>query len=175
MRTVVQPQSPRLGWRYEMQIAPRSAPRTEIAGMTATVDRLVRIALIGLLVTTTSACLISIGGCGSEEAAYFDVVEHYGGAELVPEDDGLGSCGATFRTSDDPDLVIEHYRSRLAAAGWAIDPPLPSPPPPPPEDGIEIMQSVWLSAHKGTIWYGVSAEILEGPETVFVIHVGESD
>lgn len=32
--------------------------------MTATIHRLVRIALIGLLVPTTSACLISIGGYG---------------------------------------------------------------------------------------------------------------
>ena len=93
-------------------------------------------------------------------------------SELVPEDDGLGSCGAMFSTLDDPDLVIEHSRSRLEAAGWAIDPPLP-PPPAPPEDGIE-MQSVWLGARKETMGYGVSAEILGGPETVFVIHVGES-
>ncbi|MDQ2933993.1 MAG: hypothetical protein M3R49_03245 [Chloroflexota bacterium] len=140
--------------------------------MRATVHQLVRIALAGLLVTTTSACLISIGGCSSEEAAHFNDVEHYGGAELVPEDDRLGSCGASFSTTEDPDLVIEHYRSRLEAAGWTIDPPLPSPPPP-PEGGVEI-QSVWLSAHKGTIGYGVSAEILGGPETVFVIHVGDS-
>lgn len=153
------------------KVAPRSAPRTMTAGMTTTVHRLVRMALIGLLVTTTSACLISIGGCSSEAAWYaFHDVEHYDGAELEPED-GLGSYGASFSTSDDPDLVIEHYRSRLEAAGWAIDPPLPSPP---TEDGSET-QTVSLSALKGTIRYSVSAEILGEPETVFVFHVGESD
>jgi len=136
--------------------------------MTAAVHRLVRIALIGLVATTTSACLISLGGCSSEEAVYFNEIEHYSGAELVPEDDGLGGCGATFSTSDDPDLVIEHYRSRLEAAGWAIDPPEPS-----PLDGVE-MQSVSLGARKGTMGYGISAEILGGPKTVFVIHIGES-
>lgn len=153
------------------KVAPRSAPRTKATGMTAIIHRLVRIALIGLLATTTSACLIIIGGCSSEAAWYaFHHVEHYDGAELEPED-GLGSFGASFSTSDDPDLVIEHFRSRLEAAAWAIDPPLPSPP---REDGIE-MQTVSLSAHKGTIRYSVSAEILGEPETVFVIHVGESD
>ncbi|MDQ2941461.1 MAG: hypothetical protein M3R05_04640 [Chloroflexota bacterium] len=140
--------------------------------MRAAIHRLVRIALVGLLVTTTSACLVSIGGCSSEEAAYFNEIEHYGGAELMPEDDGLGSCGASFTTSDDPDLVIEHYRSRLQAADWAIDPPLPSSPPA-SADGIE-MQSVGLSARKGTIGYGVSAEIFGGSENVVVIHVGDS-
>jgi len=136
--------------------------------MTAVVHRLVRIALVGFLVTTTSACVISIGGCSSEEAALFNEIEHYGGAELVPEDDGLGGCGASFSISDDPDLVIDHYRSRLVAAGWAIDPPDP-----PPLDGVE-MQSVSLGARKGTMGFGISAEILGGPEILFVIHVGES-
>lgn len=140
--------------------------RIKIAGMPAIVHRLVRIALIGLMVTTVSACLISIGGCSSAEAAAFNEVRHYGGAELVPEDDGLGGCGASFSTGNDPNLVIEHYRSTLEAAGWTIDPPLPSPLPP-PEDGIG------LGARKGMLGFGVSAEMVGEPETIFVIHVNE--
>jgi hypothetical protein len=131
---------------------------------------MMRCALIGLLVVTSSGCLVSIGGCSAAEAAYFNEIQHYGGAELVPENDGLGSCGASFTTRDDPNLVIEYYRSTLEAAGWAIDPLLPSPP---PDGGIE-MQSLGLSARKATILFSVSAEILGAPETTFVIHVGDS-
>ena len=140
--------------------------------MTAPTHRLVRIALLGLVLASASACLISLGGgCSAEEAAHLNEVDHYGGAELVPEDDGLGSCGASFSTADDPELVIEHYRSRLEAAGWAVDPPPASPPP--LEEGIEL-ETVFVSARKGTMLYSVSAEILDAPETDFVIHVGDS-
>ena len=137
--------------------------------MAGAFHRIVRGAIIGLLVTTTSACIVSTGGCTSEEAATVNGVQLYGGAELVPTDDGLGGCGASFTTSDDPALVIEHYRSRLEAAGWAIDPPEPLPP-----EGGEI-QSVSLGARKGRMGIGISAEIIPGAETTFVIHVRESD
>lgn len=135
----------------------------------ASVQRLARIALIGFLCTITAACVIGTGGCSTEEAATFSEVQHYAGTELVPKDDGLGGCGASFTTSDDPDLVIQHYRSRLEGAGWTIDPPEPLPP-----DGVEI-QSVSLGAHKETMGFGVSAEIVGGPETEFVIHIREND
>ena len=137
--------------------------------MTAFVQHLARIALIGFLGTTTSACLVDVGGCTSDEVATFHEVQHYEGVELVPTGDGLGGCGASFTTSDDPDLVIQHYRSTLEAAGWTIAPPEPLPP-----DGGAI-SSVSLGAYKGTIGFSVSAEILGRPETEFVIHVRESD
>jgi len=137
--------------------------------MTAGVQRHARVALLGFLITTTSACAIGTGGCSSEEAATFNDIQQYAGAELVPKDDGLGGCGATFFTGDDPNLVIQHYRSRLEAAGWTIDPPEPSPP-----DGAEL-QAVSLGARKGTMGLGVSAEILGRPEIEFAIHVRESD
>lgn len=133
-----------------------------------------RMALIGLLAVSASACLVSIGGCSSAEASALNEVEHYGGAELVAEDDGLGSCGATFSTGDDPDLVIEHCRSKLQSAGWTIDPPQPSPPPVPSEDGVDV-GSISLSAHKGTMGYVVSPETFGATETTFVIHVGEAN
>jgi len=138
--------------------------------MKAAANRLARIVLIGFLGTITSACVIDTGGCSSEEAATFNEIQHYAGAELAPKDDGLGGCGAAFFTGDDPNLVIQHYRSRLEAAGWTIDPPEPSPP-----DGAEV-QAVSLGARKGTMGLGVSAEIILGrSETEFVIHVRESD
>lgn len=129
---------------------------------------------LGLFVLlASSACLISIGGCSSEEASYFSEVEHYGGVELEPEDDGLGRCGASFDTTDDPEVVIEHYRSRLEDAGWTIDPP---PPPPPAGPGdVAQMATVTLSARKGTVGYSVSAELFGRSETNFVIHVGDMD
>lgn len=92
--------------------------------MSDTIQHLVRIAFAGL-VLTSAACLTSIGPCSSEEAAAVNAVEHYGGAELEPKNDGLGHCGATFVSADDPSLVIEHYRSKLEAAGWTVDPPQP--------------------------------------------------
>jgi hypothetical protein len=142
---------------------PRSASRP------GTSQWLARIALVGFLLAAISGCATSADGCSSEEAATFNEIEHYGGVELAPEDDRLGGCGATFTTRDDPELVIEHYRSELDLAGWAIDPPEPL-----PSDGAE-MQSVSLGARKGTMGLGVSAEILGGPETEFVIHVREDE
>jgi hypothetical protein len=130
--------------------------------------RAVGIALLALLVATASACVLGLGGCSAEEADQLSRVEHYGGAELVPEDDGLGGSGAAFSTADDPDLVLEHYRSTLEAAGWTIDPDLPSPP---PGGGGDELESVSLSARRGSYGLSVSAELLGAPETNFVIHV----
>ena len=97
-------------------------------------------------------------------------IEHYGGAELVPEDDGLGGCAVSFSTTDDPDLVIEHYRSTLQAAGWTIDPPMDVPLGDPEGHGTQL-QSVSISARRGIYGCSVSAELLGAPETNFVIHV----
>lgn len=142
------------------------------SGLAAGLTTFARVALIGFVLTTSSGCLVSIGGCGDDEAAAFDEIEHYAGTDLQPKDDGLGSCGAAFTTRDDPSAVIEHYRSRLEAAGWAIDPPEPSPPPG-LTDGIEG-QSISLGARKGTMVFSVSAELLGQPQTNFVVHVGDS-
>ena len=103
-----------------------------------------------------------MSGCSAEQADQMSQIEHYRGAELVPEDDGLGGCGASFTTTDDPDLVIEHYRSTLAAAGWTIDPP---------ESAGAQLQSVSISAYRGNYGCSISAELLGAAETNFVIHV----
>jgi len=138
--------------------------------MMANVNRAARIALGALLLTTTSACFLGMSGCSAEMADQLSQIEHYGGAELAPEDDGLGGCGTSFTTTDDPDLVIEHYRSTLAAAGWTIDPPMDVPPGGPEGDGSQL-QSVSISARRGIYGCSVSAELLGAPETHFVIHV----
>ena len=137
--------------------------------MKAKVHRAARIGLTALLVTTTSACLLGMSGCSAEVADQLSQIEHYGGAELAPEDDGLGGCGTSFTTIDDPDRVIEHYRSTLEAAGWLIDPPLSAPPAPPEGDASQL-QSVSVSARRGIYGCSVSAELLGAAETNFVIH-----
>jgi hypothetical protein len=130
--------------------------------MTTIVRRATVLILIALLAATTSACFFAIGGCSAEEADQLSRMSHYAGAELVPEGDGLGGCGAAFTTTDDPALVVEHYRSTLEAAGWTIDAP--------PGDG-ESDAAVSLSARKSPYGMSVSAELLGEPETNFVIPV----
>src|SRR5688572_23460068 len=74
--------------------------------MTTIVRRATVLILIALLATTTSDCFFAIGGCSAEEADQLSRMSHYAGAELVPEGDGLGGCGAAFTTTDDPALVV---------------------------------------------------------------------
>ena len=144
----------------------RVAAGPKIGDMRASIQRFVRIAIAGLMVVTTSACITSIGPCSSDEAAAVNAVEHYGGAELEPKNDGQGHCGASFTTTDDPDLVIEHYRSTLEAAGWTVDSPQPAP----SGEAIDVPRAS-VSAHKGSMFYGVTGDMPGGQENLFVIRV----
>ncbi len=98
-----------------------------------------------------------------------NAVEHYNGAELEPRNDGLGHCGATFTSTDDPSLIIEHYRSKLEAAGWTVDPPQPAP----SGDGIDVPRAS-VSAHKGTMSYSVSGDTPGEVENQFMIRVADA-
>jgi hypothetical protein len=73
--------------------------------------------------TTLSACLGPLfpGQCTDEERAAFESIEHHGSDPLIPQDDALGGCRATFTSDRDPREMIEHYTKALNAADWAVD------------------------------------------------------
>lgn len=86
-----------------------------------------RTAVLGLTLagaTALTACLTPLfPDCSDEERAEFASIQHFGTDVLVPEDDPVSGCRATFATEADPHDVIEHYESALEAAGWNVDPP----------------------------------------------------
>ena len=63
-----------------------------------------------------AGCL-GIGSCSETEAFAFNAIRHYGDEELVPDAHPSGACGASLVTGDDPDAVMEHYRSELERVG----------------------------------------------------------
>ena len=63
---------------------------------------------------------LAFGSCSETEAFAFNSLRHYGDAQLVPEPQPNGSCGASLVTGDDPDAVIEHYRSELQRVGFVL-------------------------------------------------------
>jgi hypothetical protein len=100
------------------------------------------------------------GACGSDEAAAFNEIDHFGAEQLTPKDHPLGGCGATFSTDADPAVVVEHYQAVLPASGWTLEDP----------------ESLGVSASKGNLTFNIGAEVLDGDEpTTFSIRVGKSD
>jgi hypothetical protein len=112
------------------------------------------------------------GSCGTDEAAAFNEIDHFGEQALVPQDHPLGGCGATFSSDADPEVIVEHYRTELEDAGWTVGEaelaPMLA------EDGDQIGTGLSLSATKGSIGFSLGAELLEGGEPpTYNIMVGE--
>jgi hypothetical protein len=122
-----------------------------------------------------AACLTEgPGGCGPEEAAAFNEIDHFGDQTLVPQDHPYGICGATFTSDADPDLIVAHYQDVLSDAGWTVQDPESFPI---TEEGSgQVGTSLNLSATKGSMTFSLGAELLldaTEPPT-FNILVGES-
>jgi hypothetical protein len=134
-----------------------------------------RFALLGLVTPAVllTACLGSApGACTADEAAAFRAISPYRNEELVPGPHPGGACADTLVTADDPDAVIEHYRSALQGAGYTIDSLESSPMT--DESGATIGQAVNLQASSGSNTAVVSAEVFSGQTTTtFVVLVGD--
>ena len=119
-----------------------------------------------------AGCL-GIGSCTETEAFAFDAIRHYGDAMLVPEPHPYGACGARLVTGDDPDAVIEHYRSELERVGFAVNPvesgPIVD------DNGAVVGRTLGLRATIETATASVFAEVLDGQDTTFVILMDEID
>ena len=85
-----------------------------------------RNALAAIVALVVAGCLnAGPGACTPEAAAAFKEIEHYGGISLEPQDYPLGGrCVGSFTSDDDPEVVLEFYRTQWTAAGWSLDPPL---------------------------------------------------
>jgi len=119
-----------------------------------------------------AACLGSPGGCSAQEAAAFNAISHYGNDALVPEPHPYGVCADSLVTDDDPDAVIEHYRSAFEAAGYTIHGLWSSPIT--DESGATIGRSVQFQARDGSMTANILAEVIDGQETTFNVLVGDS-
>jgi hypothetical protein len=114
------------------------------------------------------------GGCGSEEAAAFNEIDHFGEHALAPQDHPYGICGATFQSDADPEVIVEHYQTALRAAGWTVHDAEFSPIT--GEGGEQIGNAVGLGGDKGSMTFSLGAELLDGPELpTYNVLVGESD
>jgi hypothetical protein len=125
---------------------------------------------IGVASLLLSGCLGG-GSCSAAAAAAFNAIDHYGDEELVPEDHPNGGCADTLVTDDEPDAVIEHYRSAFERAGYVVDEIEPVPMVDESEDVIG--RTVGLEATSASMRAAVSAEVFEGQDTTFVIFVNE--
>lgn len=127
--------------------------------------------LLPLLLTGCLGGVIG-GECSDEEAAAFNAIPHYGGEDLVREDHPYGACADVLVTSDDPEAVVEHYQTELMRAGYDVGPiesgPMTT------ETGEAIGSHVFFQATKSVMTANVSAEIITGQETQFVILVGDA-
>jgi hypothetical protein len=128
-------------------------------------------AVIAIVASFLMAGCFGIGACSETEAFAFNALQHYGDEDLVPEAQASGACGASLVTGDDPDVVIEHYRSELERVGFAVDPAESSPMV--DESGAVIGRTVSIHAVIETATASVSAEVLDGQDTIFVILVDE--
>lgn len=127
-------------------------------------------ALIAALVIP--GCL-GIGSCTETEAFAFNAIRQYGDAQLVPEPHPNGACGASLVTGDDPNAVIDHYRSELQRVGFILS-SLESAPIV-DETGAVVGSTLLLQATIETATASISAEVLDGQDTTFVILMDEID
>ena len=119
-----------------------------------------------------SGCL-AFGSCTETEAFAFTAIRHYGDAQLVPEPHPNGACGASLVTGDDPDAVIEHYRSELQRVGFVLGSLESSPIV--DETGAVVGRSIFLQATIETATASISAEVIDGYDSTFVILMDEID
>ena len=119
-----------------------------------------------------AGCL-GIGTCSETEAFAFNAMRHYGDEELVPELHPTGASGARLTTGDDPDAVIDHYRSELERVGFVVDPvesfPILD------QTGVVVGKTLLLQATIETASASISAEVLDGQDTTFTILMDEID
>lgn len=116
---------------------------------------------------------LGIGSCSETEAFAFNAIDHYGDEQLVPEAHPNGACGASLVTGDDPNAVIEHYRSELERVGFAVGPvesfPITD------ETGAVVGRTLVLQATIETATASINAEVLDGQDTTFMILMNEID
>jgi hypothetical protein len=117
-----------------------------------------------------AGCL-GIVSCSETEAFAFNALRHYGDVELVPVSHSSGGCGATLTTGDDPDAVIEHYRSELERVGFVVDAVESTPIV--DESGAVIGRTLSVQGTVQTATASVSAEVLDGQDTTFLILTNE--
>jgi hypothetical protein len=119
-----------------------------------------------------SGCL-GIGSCTETESFAFNAIRQYGDVQLVPEPHPSGACGASLVTGDDPDAVMEHYRSELERVGFTVEPvesfPISD------ETGAVVGRTLLLQATIETATASVNAEVLDGQDTSFMILMDEVD
>jgi hypothetical protein len=136
--------------------------------------RLCHAAALGAILCSPllGGCFI-MGSCTETEAFAFSSIDHYGDEQLVPELHPSGACGASFITGDDPDVVIEHYRSELDREGFVVEAaetfPITD------DSGETVGRTLLLQAIIETASASVSAEVLDGEDTTFVILMDEVD
>lgn len=119
-----------------------------------------------------AGCL-GIGSCSETEAFAFNAIRHYGDEELVPETHANGGCGTSLVTGDDPDAVMEHYRSELKRVGFAVNPVESAPIV--DETGAVVGRTLLLQATIETANASIDAEVLDGQDATFVILMDEID
>lgn len=118
-----------------------------------------------------TACLQGTPTCSDTAAAEFRSLEHYRGAELEPQPHVYGACNATFASSDDPNLVLEAYRSELEASGYTVQSVFTTPIS--DQTGAIVGQAVSLDARSESFFVSVSAEVLDGQEATYNVFVDD--
>ena len=118
-----------------------------------------------------AGCL-GFGSCTETEAFAFNAMRQYDDAKLVPEPHPSGACGASLVTGDDPDAVMEHYRSELEGVGFVVSPVASAPIV--DENGTVVGRTLGLQATIETANASINAEVLDGQDTTFTILMDES-
>ena len=118
-----------------------------------------------------TACLQGTPTCSDSAAAEFRSLEHYKGARLEPQPHVYGACNATFVSSDDPNAVLEAYRSELEASGYTVRSAFTTP----IMDETEAIvgQMVSLDAKSKSFFVSVSAEVFDGQEATYNVFVDD--
>lgn len=76
-------------------------------------------------------------------------------------------------SGDDPQAVMEHYRSELGRVGWSVEPMEPMPIT--DASGAVVGRELSIRATVETATASISAEVLDGQDTTFVISIDELD
>jgi hypothetical protein len=126
-------------------------------------------AMASMLLLT--ACLLGTHPCSDSAAAEFRSLDHYRGLELEPQPHVTGACNATFVTADDPNAVLEAYRSELEASGYTIG--NVSSTPVVGENETIVGQEVYLDAESDSFFASVSAVVFDGQEATYNVFVDD--
>ena len=130
-------------------------------------------ALCAVIASLVMGGCLGIGSCSETEAFSLNAIRHYGDAQLVPEPHPSGACGASLVTGDDPDAVIDHYRSELQRVGFVVSSlesgPIVD------EAGAVVGSTLLLQATIETATASINAEVLDGQDTTFMILMDEID